>query len=51
MTTAQSLKDPPNVSGGGATGHLEELRTDPLALMNRVRLECGDDDAQFHPFT
>ncbi len=23
-------------------GHLEELRTDPIALMRRVREECGD---------
>ena len=23
-------------------GHLEELRVDPIALMNRVRSECGD---------
>ncbi|MBJ8345752.1 cytochrome P450 [Antrihabitans sp. YC2-6] len=23
-------------------GHLEELRTDPIALMKRVRAECGD---------
>jgi sterol 14-demethylase len=31
------------VSGGtGETGHLEELRVDPIALMNRVRSECGD---------
>lgn len=31
------------MSGGtGETGHLEELRVDPIALMNRVRSECGD---------
>ena len=37
------LREPPRVSGGaGATGHLEELRTDPLELMRRVRAECGD---------
>ena len=31
------------MSGGeGANGHLEELRVDPIALMNRVRAECGD---------
>src|SRR5690606_26769970 len=35
--------EPPWVSGGeGETGHLEELRTDPIALMERVRAECGD---------
>jgi sterol 14-demethylase len=33
----------PRVSGGEAEhGHLEELRTDPIALMQRVRDECGD---------
>lgn len=38
-----SLPEPPWVSGGtGDTGHLEELRTDPIALMQRVRDECGD---------
>jgi len=38
-----SLPEPPWVSGGeGETGHLEELRTDPIALMQRVRDECGD---------
>ncbi|MFD4367349.1 cytochrome P450 [Rhodococcus sp. NPDC058521] len=37
MTTA------PRVSGGQTEhGHLEELRTDPIALMRRVRDECGD---------
>lgn len=35
--------DPPIVSGDdGGTGHLEELRADPLGLMARVRAECGD---------
>ncbi len=29
------------VSGGGERGHLEELRRDPIALMRRVRAECG----------
>ncbi|HMC38123.1 MAG TPA: cytochrome P450, partial [Acidimicrobiales bacterium] len=39
MTT---LTDPTTVSGGVAPGgHLEELRRDPLALMHRVRQECG----------
>ena len=34
---------PPRVSGGEEdNGHLEELRVDPIALMNRVRSECGD---------
>ncbi len=31
------------VSGGeGEHGHLEEFRTDPIALMRRLREECGD---------
>ena len=35
--------DPPKVSGDhGGTGHLEELRTDPIGLLERVRAECGD---------
>ena len=38
-----SLPDPPKVSGDdGGTGHLEELRVDPIGLMERVRAECGD---------
>jgi sterol 14alpha-demethylase len=39
-----SLREPRLVSGGspGANGHLEELRRDPIALMRRVRDECGD---------
>jgi len=42
-TTETSLREPPRVSGGeGDTGHLDELRTDPIALMTRVRAECGD---------
>ena len=33
----------PRVSGDdGGTGHLEELRVDPIGLMQRVRDECGD---------
>jgi sterol 14-demethylase len=33
----------PKVSGDdGGTGHLEELRADPIGLMERVRAECGD---------
>lgn len=33
----------PVVSGDdGGTGHLEELRADPIGLMWRVRRECGD---------
>ncbi len=40
MTT---LAQPPKVSGDdGDTGHLEELRRDPIGLMRRVREECGD---------
>ncbi|GIH80941.1 cytochrome P450 [Planobispora longispora] len=34
------MKQPAVVSGG--PDHLEELRTDPIALMRRVRQECGD---------
>lgn len=35
--------DVPRVSGGQAEhGHLEEFRTDPIALMQRLRDECGD---------
>src|ERR1700678_4016101 len=29
------------VSGGAPDGHLEELRAAPIALMHRVRSECG----------
>jgi sterol 14alpha-demethylase len=35
---------PPRVSGEGeasGTGHLEELRVDPIGLMERTRAECG----------
>ena len=40
MTT---ITAPPKVSGDdGDTGHLEELRRDPIGLMQRVRYECGD---------
>ncbi len=37
--------EPPRASGEGdpaGTGHLEELRVDPIGLMERVRAECGD---------
>jgi sterol 14-demethylase len=38
-----TLTAPPKVSGDdGGTGHLEELRRDPIGLMRRVRDECGD---------
>ncbi len=41
--TTAPLPDPPVVSGdAGGTGHLEELRADPIGLMERVRAECGD---------
>ena len=41
--TSTALPEPPWVSGGtGETGHLDELRTDPIGLMQRVRDECGD---------
>ena len=43
MTDTHSTTAPPKVSGDdGGTGHLEELRTDPIGLMQRVRDECGD---------
>ncbi len=42
MTTT-GLREPRHVSGGEAeTGHLEELRSDPIGLMQRVRAECGN---------
>ncbi|MBH0775323.1 cytochrome P450 [Nocardia bovistercoris] len=38
-----TLVKPRQVSGGEHEhGHLEEFRTDPIALMKRVREECGD---------
>ena len=37
-----TLLEPRLVSGATADGHLEELRRDPIALMRRVRDECGD---------
>lgn len=38
-----TVTGPPKVSGDdGGTGHLEELRRDPIGLMQRVRAECGD---------
>ncbi|MFE3794049.1 cytochrome P450 [Nocardia tengchongensis] len=38
-----TLVKPQRVSGGeGEHGHLDEFRTDPIALMRRVRSECGD---------
>ena len=38
-----TITEPPRVSGDdGGNGHLEELRTDPIGLMERVRSECGD---------
>jgi sterol 14-demethylase len=43
MTPGTPLKDVRRVSGGeDEHGHLEEFRTDPIALMQRVRDECGD---------
>ncbi len=43
MTVDVGLREPPQVSGGeGEHGHLDELRVDPIALMRRVREECGD---------
>jgi sterol 14-demethylase len=38
-----TVQRPPVVSGGDSPdGHLDELRTDPIGLMRRVRSECGD---------
>jgi sterol 14-demethylase len=43
MTSATTTNEIPKVSGDhGGTGHLEELRSDPIGLMQRVRDECGD---------
>jgi sterol 14-demethylase len=45
MTDAppRSLAEPPLTSGVGPDGsHLEELRTDPIGLMRRARVEHGD---------
>jgi len=37
------MTEPQRVSGGdGDGGHLDELRHDPIGLMQRVRDECGD---------
>ncbi|NEW50696.1 cytochrome P450 [Nocardia cyriacigeorgica] len=38
-----TLVQPQRVSGGDSEhGHLDEFRMDPIALMRRVREECGD---------
>ena len=43
MAIDTGTREPARVSGGeGADGHLEELRVDPIGLMQRVRDECGD---------
>ena len=45
MTIVDTDREPPRVSGEGdpaGTGHLEELRVDPIGLMERTRAECGD---------
>jgi len=43
MTTTIEQRRPPRVTGGeGDNGHLEELRVDPIGLLERVRAECGD---------
>ena len=40
MTTTNEI---PMVSGAGPeNGHLEEMRTDPIGLLERIRSECGD---------
>ncbi len=36
MTTPKFVSDPTG------TGHLDELRRDPIALLRRIRAECGD---------
>ncbi|WP_166906572.1 cytochrome P450 [Mycobacterium sp. DL440] len=42
--TSSELKEVQRVSGGEGEehGHLEEFRTDPIGLMQRIRDECGD---------
>jgi sterol 14-demethylase len=43
MPIAAAVRQPPRVSrGDDPQGHLEELRSDPIGLMQRVRDECGD---------
>jgi sterol 14-demethylase len=42
MTTSKTTGIPKVSGDDGGTGHLEELRVDPIALMQRVRDECGD---------
>lgn len=45
MTATAPTAGVPRVSGEGeatGTGHLEELRLDPIGLMKRTRTECGD---------
>lgn len=43
MTMNATTKEVRRVSGGEEEhGHLEEFRTDPIGLMQRVRDECGD---------
>jgi len=43
MTSVVDRSQPPRVSGGEPeNGHLEELRVDPIGLLERVRSECGD---------
>ncbi len=43
MTVDVDRTEPPMVSGAtGENAHLDELRRDPIALMRRVREECGD---------
>ncbi len=43
VTTDTTLREPPRVSGGkGENAHLDEFSHDPIALMARVRAECGE---------
>ncbi|MFI7589735.1 cytochrome P450 [Spongisporangium articulatum] len=43
LLTDKGLDDVPEVSGRAddGFGHLQELRTDPIGLMRRLRTECG----------
>ena len=43
MAIDTGTREPARVSGGDRpNGHLEELRVDPIGLLQRVRDECGD---------
>lgn len=38
----EGIKEVSNLHPGDPHGHLEDLRTDPIGLLHRVREECGD---------